>query len=217
MNLHRKTRNLATSLQSWAARRPLLQKMVPELKGNSIPQSVYSISLDDFEPWPANEVEALLDRINPKDVGVIPKFCHHVPGYDHNWVRRELQAVLKILFPFHEKLYGDLTRPGIHVAGGGSWGYILEDHPEIDFFAWVYRDLKEKDLEDIRSIRGEAPLTTRDFSMEDWDPREAYRPYNNLYKPVDAPSEENVRPLVDFLKEWHAAGSPSFLLSLRHL
>ncbi|MCY4307120.1 MAG: hypothetical protein OXC57_02475 [Rhodobacteraceae bacterium] len=205
MNLFRKTRNLTTSLHSWAAGKPLLQKMVPGLEGASFPPPQDKISLDDIEPWPSHEVEALLDRINPTDVGVVPKFCHHVPGYDRNWMRPDRQAVQKILLPFHEKLYGDLTRPGIHVAAGGSWEYILEDHPEIRFFTLVGWHLYGDDLEAVHALQGEKPLTVRTFEIEDWDNREEQKEYH-------APSEENVRPLVDFLNEWQAAGSPSFLI-----
>ncbi|MYF54765.1 hypothetical protein F4225_03140 [Candidatus Poribacteria bacterium] len=205
MNLYRKTRNLATSLHSWAAGSPLLQKMIPGLEGDSSPLPEYMISRDDIEPWPALEVEALLDRINPTDVGVVPKFCHHVPGYDFDWVRPDRKAVQKILLPFHEKLYGDRARPGIYVAGGGSSEYILKDHPEIRFFTLVGWHLYDDDLEAVHALQGEKPLTVRTFEIEDWDNREEQRKFH-------APSEENVRPLVDFLNEWHAAGSPSFLI-----
>ncbi|MXZ49180.1 MAG: hypothetical protein F4073_04435 [Rhodobacteraceae bacterium] len=97
------------------------------------------------------------------------------------------------------------TKPGIYVAGGGSWEYILKAHPEIRFFALVDWHLSGEELEAVHALQGKKPLTVRTFEIDDWDNREAQKRYH-------APSEENVRPLVDFLNEWHAAGSPSFLI-----
>ncbi|MDE2739519.1 MAG: hypothetical protein OXH47_08325, partial [Paracoccaceae bacterium] len=107
MSLFQKAINLATSLHSRAEGQPFLQKIVPGLEGGSLPLPDNSIPIDKIAPWLALEVEALLDWINPLDVGVIPKFCHHVSGYNFECVRSDQQAVQKILLPFHEKLYGD--------------------------------------------------------------------------------------------------------------
>ncbi|MCY3673729.1 MAG: hypothetical protein OXH65_11935 [Paracoccaceae bacterium] len=80
-----------------------------------------------------------------------------------------------------------------YVAGSDAWKYILEDHPEIRFLASVCYPLDEGDLETINAIRGDNPLRSHGFDIDDWDKRAD--PVFNL------PSEENVQPIVDFLRE----------------
>ncbi|MDE2759225.1 MAG: hypothetical protein OXH90_02850 [Paracoccaceae bacterium] len=141
-------------------------------------------------------LDTMLDQLGGRDAGKVPKICHRVPGLRcylpsvYSWSQKDMVS-------FHAGVYEDRNRSGIYVAGSNNWQYILEDHPEIHYFASVGNPIDEGELKVIEAIRGNNHMTTHEFLIDDWNRRTDMT--------FDPPSEENVRPLVSLLKEWHAA------------
>ncbi len=153
------------------------------------------------------QLEFLLNqKLNPEkrnNTGIIHKICHHVPtqGYPDHQKPRGLEKIRRDICL---KAYEDRETPGIYVGGVETWEDILRDHPEIRYFAYVGHEINERDLGIIQKIRGDNPLTARGFEISDWDRRAA--------STDNHPSEENVRPVVDYLQEWYDAGTPPCLI-----
>ena len=158
-------------------------------------------------PW--NSLETMLDRLSGSNSGTIPKICQYTPK--QIWTgSRKLKGVPKKLTAFHTRTYYDGTRDGIYISDSISWVQILKDHPEIRFLVNLYDPIDNEIRAFVRQIRADDSLTVRSFSIRDRDSRAPVDPiFITSYD--DLPSEENVRPLVGFLKEWQAAGFPSLL------
>ena len=157
-------------------------------------------------PW--DSLDTMLDQLSGSNAGTIPKICHHGPREIRSGARK-LKGAPKELAAFQARTYHDRTRGGIYIGGWGSWQRILVDHPEIRFLANVYDQMDNEICAFVRQIGADDSLTVRSFSIRDRDSRAPAKSSYIIYD--DLPSEENVRPLVGFLKEWQAAGFPSLL------
>jgi len=161
--------------------------------------------MSNENPW--DSLDNMLDKLSCNDARNVPKICHHYPrrssiNFDEN------ESMLKELYDFQVRTYDDRTRTGIYIEGNLYWGPILEDHPEIRYLAYLNKEIDDEVLTAIRSIRADDTLIFRGFSIRDRDSR---APESSYYFLDDLPSEENVRPIVNYLKEWHSAGAPSLL------
>ncbi len=136
------------------------------------------------------------------EVSAIPKICHHAPTSE-DLSDKQVTGLERHRREFCLQSYVDQETPGIYVCGFRSRRQVLVDHPEIRFFACVGFNLDEKD-ELFPDLQGNDRLIARGFEIIDYDRRSSWG--------LHAPDEENVRPIVDFLQEWHASGAPSFLI-----
>lgn len=123
------------------------------------------------------------------------RIIHHRP--DCRSLREAETDAEKAHFRRINAEYRDASRPAIHVCGTDDVIPVLTDHPRIRFLANLFRrDGEEAGFREA----GHPDLRIGFFPIGDIDQR-AYGLGNN------PPSEENVKPLIGFLKEWIDAGN----------
>ena len=130
------------------------------------------------------------------------KICHHAPKEEdfidsqYEWKKKFKQ--------FLDEVYKDRTVPGLYVTDLNYWPQILEEHPEIEYYASLQRKIEGEEQTQLNEIRDFAPGAAEGFAISDWDQRAA--------SSSNPPSEENVKPIVDYLKKWYENGTPSMLV-----
>lgn len=152
-------------------------------------------------------IDRLRTKSNTSSKPFTHKICHHIPGEEVTYGNPDLyqEGGLKMkLKQFLDETYKDQASPGLYITGVQLWPQILKDHPEIQYYASIGSEIDDKEQAELNEKQTFAPGTAEGFSIKDWDQRAAYG--------SNVPSEENVQPIVDYLKKWYEKGTPSMLV-----